>query len=85
MRSDTLHALTPRERTVFAIKWGASAIQIMGYTATGFGWTPWNLYLFLVGVLGWFAVGALWNDKALMLVHLVALGAMIAGMSSSAA
>ncbi|MEO0658350.1 MAG: DUF6552 family protein, partial [Pseudomonadota bacterium] len=28
------------------------------------------------------AVGALWNDKALMLVHLVALGAMIAGMAS---
>ena len=54
----------------------------MGYTATGFGWTPWNLYLFLIGVFGWFAVGALWNDKALMLVHLVALGAMIAGMTS---
>tara|TARA_R110000787_G_scaffold66380_1_gene149098 strand:+ start:28418 stop:28606 length:189 start_codon:yes stop_codon:yes gene_type:complete len=58
-------------------------IQIMGYTATGFGWTAWNLYLFLIGVLGWFAVGALWNDKALMLVHLVALGAMIAGMTSA--
>ncbi len=32
--------------------------------------------------VGWFAVGAMWNDKALMLVHLVALGAMIAGMAS---
>ncbi|MGX9357412.1 DUF6552 family protein [Roseobacteraceae bacterium S113] len=71
-----------REKLVFVVKWGASAVQIMGYTATGFGWTPWNLYLFLVGVLGWFAVGALWNDRALMLVHLVALGAMIAGMTS---
>ncbi|MFY1706878.1 DUF6552 family protein [Tritonibacter scottomollicae] len=82
MPSDTLTFVSTRERLVFAVKWGASAIQIMGYTATGFGWTPWNLYLFLVGVLGWFAVGALWNDKALMLVHLVALGAMIVGMSS---
>jgi len=71
-----------RERLVFTVKWAASAIQIMGYTATGFGWTPWNLYLFLIRVLGWFAVGALWNDRALMLVHLVALGAMIAGMTS---
>ena len=70
------------DRRVFAVKWGASIIQIMGYTATGFGWTPWNLYLFLIGVLGWFAVGVLWNDRALMLVHLVALGAMIAGMAS---
>jgi TM2 domain-containing membrane protein YozV len=74
--------VSPRERLVFSVKWGASVVQIMGYTATGFGWTPWNLYLFLVGVVGWFAVGALWNDQALMLVHLVALGAMIAGMAS---
>ncbi|WP_417598229.1 DUF6552 family protein [Pararhodobacter oceanensis] len=70
------------DRMVFAVKWGASIIQIMGYTATGFGWTPWNLYLFLIGVLGWFAVGAMWKDNALMLVHLVALGAMVVGMMS---
>ena len=82
MQSETAALVSPRERLVFAVKWGASAVQIMGYTATGFGWTPWNLYLFLVGVVGWFAVGAHWNDKALMLVHLVALGAMIAGMAS---
>ena len=83
MPSDIALDTTPHEGLVFAVKWTASVIQIMGYTATAFGWTPWNLYLFLVGVLGWFAVGALWNDKALMLVHLVALGAMIAGMTSS--
>lgn len=82
MLFNTLTFAAPRERFVFAIKWGASAIQIMGYSATGFGLTPWNLYLFLIGVVGWFVVGALWNDKALMLVHLVALGAMITGMVS---
>ncbi|WP_342071647.1 DUF6552 family protein [Yoonia algicola] len=82
MQSDVITAHPRFDRVVFVVKWGASIIQIMGYTATGFGWTPWNLYLFLMGVLGWFAVGALWNDKALMLVHLVALGAMIAGMAS---
>jgi hypothetical protein len=80
--SDVALGATSRERLVFAVKWTASAFQIMGYTATAFGWTPWNLYLFLVGVLGWFAVGALWNDKALMLVHIVALGAMIVGMTT---
>ncbi|GAA6199765.1 DUF6552 family protein [Aquicoccus sp. SU-CL01552] len=69
-------------RAAFALKWGASVIQIMGYTATAAGWTPWNIYLFLVGLLGWFTVGVLWNDKAIMLIHIVALGAMLAGMSS---
>lgn len=82
MPSDAATAAGSRERLVLAIKWGASAIQIMAYTATGFGWTPWNLYLFLIGVIGWFAVGALWRDKALMLVHLAALGAMTTGMAS---
>lgn len=75
-------AASAQGRVVFAVKWAASIVQIMGYTATAFGWTPWNLYLFLVGVLGWFAVGVLWNDRAIMLIHVVALGAMLAGMSS---
>ncbi|KCV82620.1 hypothetical protein ATO10_06746 [Actibacterium atlanticum] len=71
-----------KERWTFAVKWGASIIQIMGYTATSFGWQPWNLYLFLVGIVGWFAVGVLWNDRAMILLHVVALVAMIAGMTS---
>lgn len=82
MPSDIALAAPASGRLVFAVKWIASIIQIMGYTATAFGWTPWNLYLFLVGVLGWFAVGVLWNDRAIMLIHIVALGAMIVGMSS---
>ena len=75
-------AVVSNDRIAFAIKWAASIIQILGYTATGFGFTPWNLYLFVVGVFGWFAVGVLWNYKAIMLIHIVALGAMIAGMSA---
>lgn len=82
MQANLAIASPSKDRIIFAVKWGASIIQIMGYTATGFGWTPWNLYLFLIGVVGWFAVGVLWKDKALMLVHLVALGAMLAGMTS---
>ena len=70
-------------RLVFGVKWAASIVQILGYTATGFGWTPWNLYLFILGVFGWFAVGVLWNDRAIMLIHVVALAAMIVGMSQS--
>lgn len=75
-------ARSRRDQVVLTVKWTASVIQILGYTATGFGWTPWNLYLFLAGVFGWFAVGVLWNDRAIMLIHVVALGAMLAGMSN---
>ncbi|MEN8685009.1 DUF6552 family protein [Marivita sp.] len=82
MASSTVVSSPGKDRIAFIVKWVASIIQIMGYTATAFGWTPWNLYLFLVGVLGWFAVGVLWNDRAIMLIHIVALGAMLAGMTS---
>ena len=83
MPSDVALSALRKDRIAFAVKWVASVIQILGYTATGFGWTPWNLYLFVVGVMGWFAVGVLWNDRAIMLIHIVALSAMVAGMSSS--
>ena len=75
--------IATRANLAFAIKWSASVFQIVGYAATGFGLTPWNLYLFVIGVLGWFIVGVLWNDKAIMLIHIIALLAMLAGMSST--
>ena len=71
-----------RDNAVTILKWVASIIQILGYTATAFGMTPLNIYLFLVGLVGWFTVGFFWRDKAIMLIHVVALGAMIAGLVS---
>ena len=67
----------------FVIKWAASVLQIMGYAATGFGWTPWNAYLFIIGLAGWFVVGVIWNDRAIMLIHIIALAALIAGLASA--
>ena len=69
-------------QTVFTIKWIASIFQILGYAATAFGATPWNIYFFLVGLIGWFLVGYLWNDRAILLIHAVALGAMFIGLAS---
>ena len=74
--------LVTRENIAFAIKWAASIVQILGYSATAFGFTPLNIYLFLVGLLGWFAVGVMWNDRAIMLIHIIALGAMFVGLAS---
>ncbi|NNE51773.1 MAG: ubiquinone biosynthesis methyltransferase UbiE [Sulfitobacter sp.] len=69
-----------RETLVHSVKWGASVVQIFGYAATAFGMTPLNIYLFLVGLVGWFTVGLFWRDRAIMLIHVVALAAMIAGL-----
>ncbi|MFW8633786.1 DUF6552 family protein [Cribrihabitans pelagius] len=67
---------------VFVLKWAASVIQILGYAATAWGAHPWNIYLFFAGLTGWFLVGVLWNDRAIMLIHAVALGAMVVGFWS---
>lgn len=73
-----------RETIVLVVKWAASIVQIMGYSATAFGYTPLNIYLFLIGIVGWFAVGVMWRDRAIMLIHVVALAAMIVGLLSAA-
>lgn len=82
MTSLTLKSGLNSERLAFAIKWVASVIQIFGYGATAFGMTPLNIYLFLAGLVGWFIVGVMWNDRAIMLIHIVALGAMFVGLAS---
>ena len=58
----------------------SSIIQILGYTATGFQLHPWNAYLFIVDLIGWFIGGVLWNDRAIMLIHLVAFSALLSGI-----
>ncbi|KAJ04507.1 DUF6552 family protein [Sulfitobacter mediterraneus] len=74
--------LMQREHGIMILKWAASILQIMGYSATAFGLTPHNIYLFLIGLIGWLTVGILWRDKAIMLIHVVALGAMVVGLIS---
>ncbi len=82
MTVNSLTATITSHKSAFVIKWVASIIQIMGYSATAFGFTPFNIYLFVAGLIGWFVVGAIWNDKAIMLIHLLALGTMFVGLAS---
>lgn len=46
------------------------------------GATPLNLYFFTVGIVGWFIVGLRWNDRAIMLIHLIAAAAMLIGLAT---
>lgn len=65
------------------VKWVASIAQILGYGATAMGATPLNLWFFVVGIAGWFIVGLRWNDRAIMLIHIVALAAMMIGLMAA--
>lgn len=66
----------------FYIKWVSSVFQIIGYALTGFAVIPLNSYFFIVGLIGWFLVGVLWKDRAIMLIHVVAFTALVSGLAS---
>ena len=61
------------------VKWVATIIQLIGYGLTGLNMTPYNVYLFFLGIFLWFAVGVMWKDKAIMVVHLGAFISLLVG------
>ncbi|MEM8851539.1 MAG: DUF6552 family protein [Pseudomonadota bacterium] len=65
--------------TVDVVKWVATIVQLVGYGPTGLGRAPWNVYAFVVGIVPWFAVGVLWKDRAIMVVHLGAFVSLVGG------
>lgn len=69
--------------TVDITKWTATAIQLVGYGLTGLNITPWNVYAFFIGIFLWFAVGVMWKDKAIMVVHVGAFISLLAGYLNS--
>lgn len=71
-------------KKVDIVKWVATVIQLIGYGLTGLNYTPWNVYFFLVGIILWFAVGMMWKDKAIMVVHVGAFLSLLIGFLSAA-
>ncbi|MFP7571122.1 DUF6552 family protein [Marivita sp. S2033] len=61
------------------IKWIATIVQLVGYGLTGLNIVPWNVFAFFAGIILWFAVGFLWKDRAIMVVHLGAFISLFVG------
>lgn len=72
-------------QTVDVVKWIATVIQLIGYGLTGLNIVPWNVLAFVFGIVGWFIVGVLWKDRAIMVVHVGAFIAIVAGYLGSGA
>jgi hypothetical protein len=66
-------------KLVDIVKWIATVIQLIGYGLTGLNMTPYNIYLFFIGIFLWFAVGVMWKDKAIMVVHVGAFISLLVG------
>jgi hypothetical protein len=74
----TLKMITKFE-AVDVVKWLATVIQLIGYAMTGLNFVPYNIYMFFIGIFLWFAVGFMWKDKAIMIVHIGAFVSLLAG------
>ena len=68
---------------VDVVKWVATVVQLVGYGLTGLNVVPWNIAAFLVGIILWFLVGVMWKDRAIMVVHVGAFIAILAGYLNS--
>jgi hypothetical protein len=70
-------------KKVDIVKWVATIIQLIGYGLTGLNVVPWNVLAFVVGIVLWFLVGVMWKDRAIMVVHVGAFVALMAGYLNS--
>ena len=66
-------------KAVDIVNWLATIIQLIGYGMTGLNMVPYNIYLFFIGIFLWFAVGVMWKDKAIMVVHVGAFISLLVG------
>lgn len=71
-------------KTVDIVKWIATLIQLVGYGLTGLNVVPWNVFAFLIGIGLWFAVGVMWKDRAIMVVHIGAFLSLTLGYLNAA-
>jgi hypothetical protein len=67
-----INKVTPRFDLTWYIKWIASLLILIATAARSIGTVPHiDLWFGLFGTLGWFWVGMLWHDRALILLNIV--------------
>ena len=75
--------ITPKGDLSWYIKWISSVIILTGMVLTSIPISPMNLYFHFAGVVGWFIVGMLWHDRALIMLNAVAAVIFATGILNS--
>lgn len=73
---------TPLHTKDWYVKWGATFFIIIGTVATAQNIYPYNLFLELIGLVGWLFVALIWNDRALIVVNAVGISIFLSGIFS---
>ncbi len=70
-----IQKITPRFDLSWYIKWLSSFALLVSMVMTAnFDMHPYNLMWAGAGTFGWFIVGMMWNDRALIFINSIATG-----------
>jgi len=72
--------ITPAGGLTLYIKWISSFILLIGMTLTSLDISPYNLFFHAMGVFGWFVVGMMWNDRAIIFINAIAFSIFLTGV-----
>ena len=68
---------------IWVTKWVSSSVIIAGMALTASNIYPLNMYMQLVGIIGWLVVAVAWHDRCLIMQNAVAAFIFINGIISS--
>lgn len=68
-----------RRQPVDIVKWIATVIPLIGYGLIGMNVVPWSVFAFFAAFVLCFAVGVMWKDRTIMVVHLGASISLLVG------
>ena len=80
MKKFEVNKITPLHDLSWYVKWVSSFIILFGMICTSMNIYPLNLYVHMIGVSGWFVVGMLWHDRALIFLNAVAIAVFLIGI-----
>ena len=64
-------------------KWTSSLVIIAGMALTASNIYPLNMYMQLVGIIGWLVVALAWHDRSLIMLNTVAALIFTSGVIAS--
>ena len=64
-------------------KWASSLVIIAGMALTASNIYPLNMYMQLVGIIGWLVVALAWHDRSLIMLNTVAALIFTSGIIAS--
>ena len=71
---------TPKYTLDWYIKWVASITLLFGMILTANNIYPFNIFVHMIGLIGWLVVSLMWNDRALIVIHAVGVAIMANGL-----